>query len=159
MEATYIRDFTRGNITKQLVTFAWPLFLSNLLQVVYNMVDMIIVGHVLGKTGTAAISVGGDVSGFLTFMAMGFSSAGQVLIARYIGTGEREKLGRFMGTMTGFLMLCAVIISILSLLFGLHFQMEHYGFWLGDALAGFTPFFIGVAFYCSGIWKRQKEPA
>lgn len=115
MEATYIRDFTRGNITKQLVTFAWPLFLSNLLQVVYNMVDMIIVGHVLGKTGTAAVSVGGDVSGFLTFMAMGFSSAGQVLIARYIGAGEREKLGRFVGTMTGFLMLCAVFISILSL--------------------------------------------
>ena len=115
MEATYIRDFTRGNITKQLVTFAWPLFLSNLLQVLYNMVDMIIVGHVLGKTGTAAVAVGGDVSNFLTFVAMGFASAGQVLIARYIGAGEKEKLGRFVGTMTGFLMACALCISVLAL--------------------------------------------
>ena len=43
-----IKDFTQGNITTQLVTFALPLFLSNLLQIVYNMVDMIVVGNVLG---------------------------------------------------------------------------------------------------------------
>ncbi len=35
----------------------------------------------------------------------------------------------------------------LAVLFGLTFGMKHYGFWLGDALAGFTPFFIGVVFY------------
>ena len=57
-----IRDFTGGNITRQLVSFAWPLFLSNLLQVVYNMADMIIVGRVLGKAGTSAVAIGGDVS-------------------------------------------------------------------------------------------------
>ena len=117
MSNSKIRDFTSGNITRQLITFAWPLFLSNLLQVVYNMVDMIIVGQVLGKVGTSAVAVGGDVSNFLTFVAMGFSSAGQVLIARYIGGGEREKIGRFVGTMTGFLMLCAVIISTVALTF------------------------------------------
>lgn len=82
MQRTRIRDFTRGNITRQLLLFAWPLFLSNLLQVVYNMVDMIIVGNYLGKAGISAVSVGGDVSHFLTFVAMGFSAAGQVLIAR-----------------------------------------------------------------------------
>ena len=117
MSNSRIRDFTSGNITKQLVTFAWPLFLSNLLQVVYNMVDMIVVGQVLGKVGTSAVAVGGDVTNFLTFVAMGFSSAGQVLIAKYIGGGEREKLGRFVGTMTGFLMLCAIVISAVSLTF------------------------------------------
>jgi len=117
MQKTQIRDFTQGNITHQLVTFAWPLFLSNLLQIVYNMVDMIIVGNVLGKTGISAVSVGGDVSHFLTFVAMGFSSAGQVLIARYIGAGQKEKLGRFVGTMSGFLGACALAISAAALLF------------------------------------------
>ena len=72
MSNSKIRDFTSGNITRQLITFAWPLFLSNLLQVVYNMVDMIIVGQVLGKVGTSAVAVGGDVSNFLTFVAMAF---------------------------------------------------------------------------------------
>ncbi|MBP3705614.1 MAG: MATE family efflux transporter, partial [Clostridia bacterium] len=114
--STHIKDFTQGNVTKQLIVFAWPLFLSNLLQVVYNMVDMMVVGNVLGKAGISAVSVGGDVSHFLTFIAMGFSSAGQVLIARYIGGGERHKIGRFVGTMSGFLMACAIILSVAGLL-------------------------------------------
>ena len=117
MEKTQIRDFTRGNITGQLLVFAWPLFLSNLLQVVYNMVDMIIVGNHLGKAGISAVSVGGDVAHFLTFVAMGFSAAGQVIIARYIGSGQRGRLGRFVGTMSGFLMLCAAGLSVLGFVF------------------------------------------
>lgn len=111
-----MRDFTRGNITSQLITFAWPLFLSNLLQIVYNMVDMIIVGHVLGKVGTSAVSVGGDISAFLTFIAMGFSSAGQVLIARRIGAKRQDTIGRFVSTMTGFLFGIAIVLSTTALL-------------------------------------------
>lgn len=117
MEKTEIRNFTQGNITRQLVSFAFPLFLSNLLQVVYNMVDMIIVGHVLGKAGTSAVAVGGDVSMLLTFIAIGFSNAGQVLIARYIGAKEEDKIGKFVGTMCGFLLCCAICISAAGLIF------------------------------------------
>lgn len=117
MQKTQIKDFTKGSITKQLIVFVWPLFLSNLLQVVYNMVDMIVVGNVLGKVGISAVSVGGDVTHLLTFIAMGFSNAGQVLIARYIGAGERKKIGRFVGTMCGFLFSCAVVLSILGIIF------------------------------------------
>lgn len=117
MEKTQIKDFTKGNIPKQLITFALPLFLSNLLQVVYNMVDMIVVGNVLGNSGISAVSVGGDVSNLLTFIAIGFSSAGQVLIARYIGAGERNKIGKFTGTMFSFLMVCAIILSTVGLIF------------------------------------------
>ena len=110
---TLITDFTEGNVNRQLLTFAAPLFLSNLLQIVYNMVDMIVVGQVLGSTGLSGVSVGGDVSGFLTFIAMGFSSAAQVLISKHIGAGERHRLGRFVGTMCTFLLSVAVVLSIL----------------------------------------------
>ena len=81
------------------------------------MIDMMIVGNVLGKSGLSAVSVGGDVSNFLTFVAMGFSNAGQVLIARYIGALERHKLGKFVGTMSSFLISCAVFLSVVGLLF------------------------------------------
>lgn len=117
MQKTQIKDFTKGGITKQLIVFVWPLFLSNLLQVVYNMVDMIVVGNVLGKEGISAVSVGGDVTNLLTFISMGFANAGQVLIARYIGAGERKKIGRFVGTMCGFLFSCAVVLSVLGIIF------------------------------------------
>ena len=45
----------------------------------------------------------------------------------------------------------------LAVLFGLALSMKHYGFWLGDALAGFTPFFIGVVYYISGKWKKDTR--
>ncbi len=117
MQATQIKDFTKGNITRQLLIFSLPLFLSNMLQVVYSMVDMIIVGNHLGKTALSAVAVGGDVSNLLTFIAIGFSNAGQVIIARLIGAKRQEKIGPFVGTMSGFLLVCAMAVSVLGLVF------------------------------------------
>lgn len=53
-----VRNFTEGSVAPQLLSFAAPLFASNLLQIVYNMVDMIIVGQKLGKIGLSAVAVG-----------------------------------------------------------------------------------------------------
>ena len=117
MQKTLITDFTQGSVSKQLIKFSAPLFLSNLLQVVYNMVDMVIVGYAAGKNGISAVSVGGDVSSFLTFIAMGFCSAGQVIISQLIGAEQRNKIGKFIGTMFSFLISCAAVLSVICLIF------------------------------------------
>ena len=117
MKGTQIKDFTKDNITPQLIKFAFPLFCANLLQVVYNMVDMVVVGNVIGKAGISSVAVGGDIAAFMTFVAMGFANAGQVIIAKYIGAGKREKIGRFVGTMGGFLFLCAIVVSLIAFVF------------------------------------------
>lgn len=117
MSKSEIKDFTEGNITKQLLLFAAPLFLSNLLQVVYNMVDMAVVGATVGKEGISAVSVGGDIIALLTFVGMGFGGAGQVLIAKYVGLGQREKIGRFVGTMSGFLTVAVGVLTLVGIVF------------------------------------------
>lgn len=111
-----IRDFTSGGVAKQTIAFALPLFFSDLLQAVYNMVDMVVIGQYVGRIGLSAVSVGGDVLNLLNFLAMGFASAGQVLISQLIGAGRRADLGRMIGTMFSFLLLCAVGMSALCLL-------------------------------------------
>jgi len=111
-----ISDFSQGNIPKQLITFATPLFLSSLLQIVYNTVDMIIVGQKLGQVGLSAVAVGGDIAHFLTFFAMGFSNAGQVLISHIVGADQREKLGRFIATMYTSVLGCSLIVSAVCLI-------------------------------------------
>ncbi len=116
----FINDFTTGPIMRSLIVFAFPLFLSNLLQAVYNMVDMVVVGHVVGETGLSGITIGGDILSILTFISMGFSSASQVIISQYIGAGLRDRLSRFIGTMASFLMSCAVVMSVLCLLLRNH---------------------------------------
>lgn len=110
------KDFTIGSISKQLIDFSTPLFFSSLLQVVYNMVDMIIVGHYCGSIGLAAVAVGSDVTNFLTFIAIGFSSAGQVIIAQYLGAGQKENISRFVTTMAIFMLSLAVALSCSGLL-------------------------------------------
>ena len=117
MSKSEIKDFTEGNITKQLLLFAAPLFLSNLLQVVYNMVDMAVVGATVGKEGISAVSVGGDIIALLTFVGMGFGGAVQVLIAKYVGLGQREKIGRFVGTMSGFLTVAVAVLTLVGIVF------------------------------------------
>ena len=116
----FINDFTSGPVLRSLLVFAVPLFLSNLLQAVYNMVDMIVVGRVVGEAGLSGVTIGGDILSFLTFISMGFSSASQVIISQYIGAGLKDKLSRFIGTMATSLMLCAVGMSVLALLLREH---------------------------------------
>ncbi len=107
-----VKDLTTGSVTKQLLVFALPLFVSNSLQAVYNIVDMIIVGQFIGGAGMSAVSIGGDLLHLLTFVAMGFSSAGQVLIARNVGAGNSKTVSRIIGTLFSFLLGISVIISV-----------------------------------------------
>jgi len=107
-----VKDLTGGNVTQLLLSFAFPLFVSNALQAVYNIVDMIVVGQFIGGAGMSAVSIGGDVLHLLTFVAMGFSSAGQVLVARDVGAQRMDNVRHTIGTMFTFLLGIALVISM-----------------------------------------------
>ena len=109
--STMIRDLTVGPVSSQLLRFAFPLFLSNALQAVYNLVDMIVVGNYIGKAGLSAVSIGGDILHLLTFVAMGFCSAGQVIIARSVGAGRYDDVKKTIGTMFSFLLGVSLVIA------------------------------------------------
>ncbi len=114
---TMARDLTQGSVTKLLLTFAFPLLCSNLLQTVYNMVDMVVIGQFVGKTGLSAVSIGGDVLGLLTFLVMGFSNAGQVILSQYIGAGRYDRVKGTIGTMFTLTFGMALVLSVACGLF------------------------------------------
>lgn len=97
--STVVRDLTDGSVTRQLLMFAMPLFLSGLLQTVYNMVDMMVVGRTIGKNGLSAVSIGGEVLNFLTFIGMGLANAGQIIIALYLGAKRHKSIEHLVGTL------------------------------------------------------------
>lgn len=111
------KDFTEGNVTKQMLLFAMPLFMSSFLQIVYNIVDMIIVGQMTGKIGLSAIAIGGDVTHFFTFIAIGFGGAAQIIVAQYLGAKQTDKLNLFVKTALTFMLLTTIAISAFSLTF------------------------------------------
>ncbi len=110
-----IRDLTTGSVPGTLLRFALPLMLSGVLQMVYNMVDMVVVGRFVGTQGLSAVSIGGEVLQLIMFVAMGISNAGQILISRYVGEGRRDLVGKMVGTLFTLLMSLAVILTVVFL--------------------------------------------
>ena len=112
---TIIRDLTTGSVPKTLLSFSLPLLLSGLLQMVYNVVDMIVVGQFVGTRGLSAVSIGGEVLQLITFVALGFSNAGQILISRYVGAKRTDLVGDMVGTLFTLLEGLALVIMVLFL--------------------------------------------
>ena len=110
-----IRDLTRGSVPGTLLSFSLPLLLSGLLQMVYNMVDMIVVGQFVGTRGLSAVAIGGEVLQLITFVAIGFSNAGQILISRHVGAKRNDLVGEMVGTLFTLLESLAVVIMVIFL--------------------------------------------
>lgn len=111
MADNFNKDLTQGSVGKQLIKFATPFLLSNLLQALYSVADMIIVGQFCGKTGITGVSIGSQINILVTGAAMGLSVGGTVLIAQYGGQkmfGEQRKT---IGTMTTLYMILAVVLT------------------------------------------------
>lgn len=69
--ANMICDFTSGSIPQQMLRFSLPFMFSNVLQIVYSLVDMAVVGQYVGKEGRAAVSIASEVCNFMTMFCMG----------------------------------------------------------------------------------------
>ena len=111
------RDFTQGNIPKQLIRFTLPFMASNAMQVLYSAIDMMIVGKYVGPDGLAAVSQSSQILSFVTMLCLGFSNAGQVLISQALGAGKKKELSRIMGTLFILILLLGGVLSLLILSF------------------------------------------
>ena len=83
---------TEGNIAGQMLSFTVPLFIGNLFQQLYNTADALIVGRMLGNDALAAVSAAGNLQYLLISFFMGIAAGASVLISRYFGAEDREKL-------------------------------------------------------------------
>ena len=106
------KDFTRGNIPRQLLLFTLPFMASNALQVLYSTIDMIIVGEYVGTPGLSAVSQSSQILNFATMVCLGFSNAGQVLISQALGAGKRKEMNRIIGTLFSVIVILAAFLSV-----------------------------------------------
>ena len=107
-------DFTSGNVTRQLTTFAMPFMISNALQAVYSMVDMLVVGNVVGETGLSAVNNASMLIMLMTTLCMGFSNSGQVYISQLMGARKRREINYAIGTLFTTIMLMAAVMTVIS---------------------------------------------
>lgn len=114
-EKTMIRDLTKGNVLPQLLRFAAPLLLANILQMVYNVVDMVVIGRFVGSAGISAVSNGGDLLLLFTTFSMGFTNAGQVIIAQFVGKNDKKSINSMIGTMMTFILALSIVLMVVGL--------------------------------------------
>lgn len=112
MSKTMINDLTEGNLFKKLVSFSIPFMLANLLNTLYNLVDLAVVGEFVGSTGVSAVSISGQVTFFLYAVGMGLGTGGQILVSHQIGAKEYNKLNRSIGTIMSFNFIASIVVAL-----------------------------------------------
>ena len=109
------KDFTKGSIARQLLLFSLPFMASNALQVLYSTIDMMVVGNYVGEAGLAAVSQSSQLMNFATMVCLGFSNAGQVLLAQALGAGKRREVNDIIGSLFSFISGIAIVLSVVFL--------------------------------------------
>ena len=92
MNGSMTKNFTKGNIPKQLLFFTLPFMLSNALQVFYSTIDMMIVGKFVGTAGLSAVAQSSQIINFATMVCLGVSNAGQVLVSQALGSDKKDRI-------------------------------------------------------------------
>ncbi len=109
------RKMTQGPILGHLLSYALPLILGNLFQLTYNAVDAIILGKFAGEHALAAVSAANPVMTIVILGVSGVSIGASVLMSRFFGAGEEEKLRREAATTILFGAGASLIVFLLGL--------------------------------------------
>ena len=107
---------THGSIWKKMLFFALPLLLGNLFQQLYNTVDSLIVGNFLGTSALAAVSSSGSLIFMLIGFLSGIAAGAGVIVSRYFGAGDLEKLRLTVHTTVAFGLVAGVLMTAVGVL-------------------------------------------
>jgi putative MATE family efflux protein len=111
------RDLTQGPILEGLVFFVLPIILASLIQQLYSVVDLVIIGKFVGNVGTVGVSTGGELVDMITPVTMAFATAGQIYIAQLSGAKIEYKLQEAIGTFLSFMMILSLVLMTGTLIF------------------------------------------
>lgn len=98
MSNTHAEDMTAGPLAPQILRFSLPLIASNMLQVLFNMSDIAVIGRFAGSIALGAVGSTTILVGLFTGFLIGLGSGVNVLCARYFGGRQTEELSRTVHT-------------------------------------------------------------
>lgn len=136
---------TQGNPYSQIIAFALPIFLSQVFQQLYNTADTLIVGRFLGTNALAAVSSSGTLIFLLVSFFNGTSMGAGVVVSKYFGAKDNDKISRAIHTNIVFSLLCGVVLTLVGV-----FLTPTFLVWmktdpdvLPEAIEYFRYFFLG----------------
>lgn len=106
---------TEGSIKRQIITFAFPIFLGYLFQQLYNLVDALVVGNFTGKVALAAVTSSSSPIELIVGLIAGVFTGAGVVIARYYGADDPERISKAVHTTAAFALLGGVALTVVGI--------------------------------------------
>ena len=108
-------DMTEGNITRHIISFAFPLLLGNIFQQLYNTVDTWVLGNYVSNEAYSAVGSIGPIINMLIGFFMGLSSGAGVVISQYYGAHREEDVQKTVHTAMVMTLALGVLFTALGL--------------------------------------------
>lgn len=105
-------DMLSGPLFKKLLIFALPIALSSILQQLFNSADVAVVGNFATSQALAAVGSNAPVISLIITLFTGISVGANVVIAKYIGKHDREKISDVIHTVLILAALCGVVLAV-----------------------------------------------
>ncbi len=106
---------TEGSISKKIILFACPIFVGQMLQQLYNVVDSVVVGRVLGKEALAAVSSSGSLIFLIVGFVMGLFSGAGVIIGNRYGAKDYSGVKTAVHTDIAFSLIMGIVLTIIGI--------------------------------------------
>lgn len=110
-------DMCNGSVMDKLISFSLPLMLSGILQLMFNAVDIIIVGRFTGSQALAAVGSTTALINVFTNLFIGISLGSNVLAARFYASGKAKEMSETVHTSILFALISGIVMAIAGLLF------------------------------------------
>ena len=110
----YEIDMCNGTIMDKLITFAFPLMLSGVLQLMFNAVDIIVVGRFSGSSSLAAVGSTTALINVFTNLFIGISLGANVLAARFFAAGREKEMSETVHTSITFALISGIAMAIVG---------------------------------------------
>ncbi len=111
-------DMINGPLLKNILLFTIPLMLTSLLQMLFNTADTVVVGRFAGEQALAAVGSTGSIIFLLTGLFNGLSTGANVVIARYIGSKDDEKVSQSVHSAIYIAIVGGIILTFIGILGG-----------------------------------------
>lgn len=117
MKKALTTDMTVGNPLRHIVRFTIPLLIGNIFQVLYNMVDTIIVGRTISIEALAAVGASGAISFLIVGFAIGFTNGLSIIIAQRFGANDLDGVRKSFAIGLILTLLVSVLLTFVSTAF------------------------------------------
>jgi len=111
-----IKDMTIGNPTKLILSFALPLYIGNLFQQLYNLVDTLIVGRTLGVNSLAAVGSTGAIAFLILGFILGLTSGFSVVTAQRFGAKDLNGIKKSFASIIILSIIFSIVLTVISTL-------------------------------------------